>query len=656
MPPQQQQLTDPDVWMQGQQQAAPEDPDVWMQKQAKTAPFNPMSGLTKAEHIGPGPSAIQETGQNILNTVADPKMAVPALATAAAAPFTAGMSIPASASVMAGVNAAGTGIAHGINSLFGIPQPPLKGELTWSAAGGAAPEMLGVLGRGPQFFTRSPMGEQSLKLLGDKAGLHEVAQHPVIDFMHNIASAGMGGRGRMEAAQADRATEELQSLIGKSEEFAPGGSTNAKLLPDVAQQGADIRSSITGLAGNFYNGVVAPAYHEFGPGEQYGRIPVSRVDSKGNPYVSTVNDILKERSEVGKAMSATTDRMERSSLSAQYDSLTKEIENHLPQSGQFAWQKAKSAHAVYSKVWENLTVEQILQSPTKENEVLSLLYNPQGGGALGGKPLQTSDKTIVKGGTFQSNPPTSTGLVPQGTAIPPAPAAQTVRSGRSFQLSKSNAELLKEAKTAMGNDEWNHTAVAAIQHIVESAVGNDGILDGAKLKNLFEAMDPDVKDVLFGTSGKTDELGNLINTVAYAERKPKSAAGTLFINIRQGAAIIGAASAAAGVAGELLGDKSGASGTGMITGGVLMLSPNIMARILSSPVARDWLTKSANAISPTVKEKMVNMAIKTSAQYLGRGAFKAADQREQSKRQSVSVDPNNLFLQPPPGQIAEPPK
>lgn len=660
MPDPQVQLTDPDIWMQKNQAAQPEDPDAWMQKQktTKTAPaagpYNPLSGLAKAEHIGPGPSAMQEKVQRGLEFITDPKVMVPTAATALAAPFTAGLSIPASAAIMGGVNAAATAAAHGAESAFGVPQPPLSSEMLWSFAGGAAPEGLGILSRGPRFFTRSPMGEQAQSLLGDRAGLHEVAQHPVIDFMHNIASAGMGGTGRMEAARAARSADELQALIGKSEEFAP--SSGAKLLPDVEQQGADIRSTIVDRAGKFYGGVVAPAYQDFGPGEKYGRINVVRMDPKGNAYVSTINDILKERSEVGKAMSSSSDRMEQAALRDHYDSLTKEIENHLPQDGQVAWQRAKAAHGFYSKTWENPTVEQILQSPTKENEVLSLLYNPQGGGALGGKGLRTSDKPVVTGGVAPAVT-SQTGMVKAGTppgTVPPAPPGKF--TARTMQVSKTNAELLKEAKNAMGADEWNHTAVAAIQHIVESAVSDQGILDGAKLKNLFEAMDPDVKNILFGTSNKTDELGNLINTIAYAERKPKSAAGTLFINIRQGAAMIGALTAGAGLASEVLGGDSKTGRAGLITGGALMLSPNIMARILSSPAARDWLTRSANAVSPTVKERMVNMAIKTSAQYLGRSAVKSADQREEQRPMSAKVDPNKLFLTPPPGTVPEPPR
>lgn len=673
MPDPQQQLTDPDVWLSKQGTGSPEgltDPDQWMQQQNKpTAASAPnkrvdvgrggvLSGLQGAEHIGPGPSSFQEKGQNLFGYISDPKVMFPTMATMAAAPFTAGMSVPASATIMGGVNAAATAAAHGQEAAAGIPQPPLKDEMLWSFAGGAAPEAFGLL---PGRFHRTPAGEQAQKLLGNKAGLHEVADHPVIDFMHNIATAGMGGRGRMEAAQAARSGEELQSLINKSEEFAP--ASGAKLLPDVAQQGADIRSTILDRAGKFYGGVVAPAYQDFGPGEKYGRINVVRMDPKGNAYVSTVNDILKERSEVGKAMSASSDRMEQAALRDHYDSLTKEIENHLPQGGQVAWQKAKAAQGFYSKTWENPTVEQILQSPTKENEVLSLLYNPQGGGELGGKPLRTSDKPVVTGGVAPANTQ-QTGMVKAGTppgTVPPAPPGKY--TPRTMQVSKTNAELLKEAKNAMGQDEWNHTAVAAIQHIVEASTNDQGILDGARLKKLFEAMDPDVKDVLFSSkTGKQDELSNLINTIAYAERKPKSAAGTLFINIRQGAAIIGGLSAAAGLAGELMGNDSNTSRAGLVTGGALMFAPNIMARILTSPTARDWLTRSATAVSPTVKERMVQMAVKTALQYTGRSAMQQTQQKGPGDSQAPnnirfsSTNPADQFLKPPPGTVPEPPK
>jgi hypothetical protein len=571
---------------------------------------------TKPAHIGAGPSEWQETAQGFLNNLTDPKNFMPAAAGAIATPFTGGMSIPAAASIMGGATAVGTAAGRQMTP-DNIPQPPLGWDLLTSFAGGAAPELFSPMGRSFNLFKETPQGIEARQLLGNKAGLRQVSESPVLDWIHNVANAGLGGTSKMAEAAQGRSAEELHALSNASESFAPAGG--AKLWANPAQQGADVRQAVLDRGGQFYSNIVKPAYDNFN--QQFGQNYI--IDPLTGTPIGTVKSFTEMRSEIGNEISMIDPdkpggRQARAEKMKQLDNVTKLIESNLPPNGRQAWDFAKAAHGYYKDTFENRTVQQLLQSPTKDTDVLEMLFNPQ-------KGLRTSDETVYAG-------------------------------GRGQQISRNNYQLLAQAKKAMGQEEWQHTAVASVQHLVNAATDDNGMLNGMKLKNLYEQMDPDARDLLFGAGQKGRDLGKLINTIAYAERPAKTAAGTLFINIRQGAAMMklaGTAAAAGSIAGAAIGSQKGREEgalAGLGTAGAVLLSPRVFATILTSPTARDLLVKSATAATPTLKQQLVRAAIAAGEQEFGRATVNTALQEGTPGSQT----PNGQFNAPI-FQLAQPP-
>lgn len=535
---------------------------------------NMLGDSTKPAHIGAGPSSFQEMGQKAISTIADPHVLLPTLGAAAAAPFTGGMSIPAAAMTMGAGTATGEAIAQGVDASGAIPKPPSGWDILANFGSGAMQELGGRLIAGPHLFTKTPMGERVEQLYGDKAGLADVIDHPAADWMKNVATAGLGGSARMNTAKTAKSVEGLQSIVNASEDFAPSGG--AKLLPDPAMQGSDIRSAIIDRKGQFNSQIVQPNYNRFT--QNYGGMPVK--DAQGN-VVGTVKSYIEKRSRLGNDIANVSNdgngRQIKRQMMQEHDNLTQMIEGALPPNGKRDWEFARGAHKYMANTFENDTVNQLLQSPTKDTDVLNMLYDPS--------KIRSSDETVYAG-------------------------------GRPTEVSRNNYQILNQAKKAMGPIEWQHTAVAAAQKLIAAATDEQGMLNGAKLRTMAEGMNPDSKDLLFGVGPKAAKFDDLINTIAYGDRPTKSSAGTLFINIRQGAAILGGISAAGTAAGEVLGnDKAKEAGYGgMLASGALLISPNILARILTSPTARDWLAKSANAATPQIKDRLVRAAIAAAGQ------------------------------------------
>lgn len=504
------------------------------------------------------------------------------------------------------------------------PKDALLPALGQAALGVALPtgRMTGRIMSGQGPFTRrsaTPIGKETVELLGDKALPSDVVESPGLEFMRNVASEGSTGKEGMLAREIDsgnilknKIVDEAKKTIGAN--AAPTALNSPALTSERTAVGTKVKDTLLknytadlNEARQLYN----PFLQKFGqnPGELQGKqytvsklhelrrealLQGRRLQAAAQPDANAIMANKAYRHELEDALSDALGPAKR-----EYDQI----------SGQF--REVMDKH-------ENDFVHWLREGDsTPDEKILSIFENPA--------QLRTfaPERDItIKAGTGRN--------------------AQTLPAKRTI----SQEQAVHLFRDAVGEDAFKQFRADAIFHLAkdksQKILGGTEALDGHATVEALKKIPPNVQDALYGP-GAADRINKIARVTEHVQR-PRSGAGGLWIVMRQGSAMTAPIQQTAGV---LTG--KGISGLAISSAGTILLLPKMFSAILRNPKSLELFTQAVGAKAPSIKQRLVQ---ELTTQLVRTGAFIGAEDaavgEEEQDQQAIPTPPAGVSIRQTP--------
>jgi len=469
----------------------------------------------------------------------------------------------------------------------------------------------------------TPIGKDTVDLLGEQSLPSDLVESPGLDFMRNVATEGFGGRKGMLQHEAQMSGTLKDKLVGEADTLlnAPGIPASPKALSmERGEAGKKVKDT---LAKNYQQqkGEASQMYNPFL--EKYGDAAV--VDAEGMTGMP-FKQLHQARSAVlrqGRMLQASgnPDPKALAANRAMRHQIEDQMEQTIGSRAKAEYDAISGQYRDVMDIHENDFVHWLREGDaTPAEKILDVFDNPD--------RLKTfaPDRGIKLSGGKRG--------------APTLPAGQTI----------SQEDAIHLFRDAVGEDAFQQFRADSLFHLAKDKskklTSGAEILDGHGIVESLQKMPPGVQRALYGPNA-TERI-NKIARVAEHVQRARQGSGSLWIVMRQPSAVLGLGSAAAaGMTG------GGIPGLAVATGGTILLGPKVFSAILRNPKSLDLFTQAAGAAAPNIKQRLVQ---ELSAQLIRTGALGAAEHTIEGQDDMSAVMPGGNPLQPAGLTIPPPPQ
>ncbi len=463
-----------------------------------------------------------------------------------------------------------------------VPHPPVEmgkrtaGSFVSGALGEGAGRMLTAVGPASR-ATETGIGRETGQFFQDRGVpvlANQLTDSTALNFMANVAKHGPGGKtliGDVEKAQSGAVKDYLTESAHAAN---PKGTISIAPGTNELDLGAAGKGFQTDIAGQVKAASKTSGYDDFFVRHGEDReLKLAGYDEAGNEvWVKgpKMRDLHETRSSALKTGRKTPDEQIRQKAMKEASSTMEQIEKTLP---------TDTARQEYRDLADRYRAE------------ITRVNNPTVKSLRRGKSDDVVDTILDSKLTNSENLATGTG--------------------------HTNVELLDKVQKAAHPEAWQQLQADVIQRVGDRAMNaKDGTLDFAQLEKLLHSIDEPTKQKLFG--GQLQDINRAAAILKQAQKFHADEAGRLFIAIRTGGAITGAATTLA----------TGNIGAGLVTSAAVLSMPALFAKILTSPKARPLLIRALGK-NPTLKGKATKELIKWGARNLSETAREGLQEGEE---------------------------